>query len=379
MDHSTEGPSAAWHLLELVSVADPGTEMFGRAADLGGRIGDGGIDPDELLSQAARHALVPILADFLVQAELLTRMPHNVQRHLLGALYWNRHKTAEYVAEARSVAGALQRKGIRVACTKGVVCQQLLYDGRGTRHFGDVDLMVLPDQSAAAAETLFELGYVGGKRIDHRTGELVDIARSLKLTYQLYPDHLPHFFRVPGRAGIPYYMVDVAHSLTWFSSGWQIPMDEALAVRTEIDGLPALSTPYGFLFVLLHLFREAWFERTIREKDARLTQFADVWRFWHRRGRESADEIIEISGKYGIRPAVAWVAGHVDALYGSRLVDELRVRDLADDRWLRSAGAADGGYLAWDGDMRRRLCDRFTVELRHAPEPPFADAARVLR
>ncbi|WP_328472980.1 nucleotidyltransferase family protein [Streptomyces sp. NBC_00448] len=381
--HASRIGDPGWDLLRRISIADPGSAAFDEARALASELPD----PDDLLAQAARHALVPSLADFLVQAELLPSMPHHAQRHLLGTLHWNRFKTRRYAIEAARVTAALADAGVRAACTKGVVCQASLYDGRGIRHFGDIDLMVPPEHRDRAAEVLYRLGYTGAKKFDHRTGELLDISRSLQLMYQLYPDHLPHFFRVPADDdGIPYFMVDVAYNLTWYGSSWQILTASALERVVTVNGvpeqddraeLPSLDTPYGFLFVVLHLFREGWFERTIREKDVRLGQCADVWRYWERLGRDRGDEIRNIITEHFLEPAVAWVCRHVDDVYGSSLTDELALGDYCDDGWLHSAGAVDGGYLVWRGSFSERLRDRRPLLLEPGSEPPFAAAARV--
>ncbi|RSM50882.1 hypothetical protein DMA12_01710 [Amycolatopsis balhimycina DSM 5908] len=370
-----------WELLEHISIADPGNEAFRKAVQLAPRVDD----PDELLAQAARHALVPALADFLVQADLLRLVPHHAQRHLLGTLHWNRFKTRRHVAEAERVTTAFRSEGVRVACTKGIVCQASLYDGRGIRHFGDIDLMVLPEHRDKAAEVLYRLGYAGAKKYDHRTGELMEISRSVQVMYQLYPDHLPHFFRIPADdEGMPYFMVDVAYNLTWYGSSWQVPMAQVLDEVAGVDSrsasgrvtLPALDAPYGFLFVVLHLFREGWFERTIREKDVRLGQCADVWRFWERFGRDRVADIRKVVAEHALEPAVAWVCRHVDDVYHSTITGELGLDGYCDDDWLHSAGATDGGHLVWQGSLRDRLRGRRPLVLRPGAEPLFAAAAR---
>ncbi|QUQ64979.1 nucleotidyltransferase family protein [Kutzneria sp. CA-103260] len=376
--HESRTDEKVWELLEHISISDPDNEPFEKAVQLAPLIDD----PDELLAQAARHALVPSLADFLVRADLLRLVPHHAQRHLLGTLHWNRFKTRRHAHEAERITTVLASEGVRVACTKGVVCQQTLYDGRGIRHFGDIDLMVLPEHREKAAEVLYRLGYAGATKFDHRTGELLEISRSLQLMYQLYPDHLPHFFRIPADDdGMPYFMVDVAYNLTWYGSSWQIPMDRALDNVVGVDSgsvtLPALDVPYGFIFVVLHLFREGWFERTVREKDVRLGQCADVWRFWERFGRDRVDDIRKVLAEYGLEPAIAWVCRHVDDVYRGTITGELGLDEYCDDGWLHSAGATDGGYLVWQGSLRDRLRDRRPPVLRPGGEPSFAAAARV--
>ncbi|MEV8511981.1 nucleotidyltransferase family protein [Dactylosporangium sp. NPDC051484] len=383
MSAAEVGSNPEWRLLELVSIADPGSAAFGEAVEVAASV----VDPDELLAQAARHALLPALADFLAEAGLLSLMPHQTQKAVLGALHWNRLKTTAFCAEAIRVTDGLAARGITVATTKGVASHALLYDDRGTRHFGDIDLMVLPEQRHEVAAALTELGYAGGKSFDNRTGELVDLPRSVTAMYRLYPDHLPHFLRLAPESAVPYHMVDIAFSLTWYGTAWQVPMDDALATiqRNPVGfgepgaTVPALTTPYSFLFVVLHLFREGWFARVINEKDARLSQFADVWRFWNRLARAQAAEIIAIMASSGIAPAVAWVCHHVDQLYGSSMVSELELGAYCDPQWLCSASSPDGSLQSWHGQFRRRLRERGAPKLVPAHEAPFAVEAQVQR
>ena len=57
------------------------------------------------------------------------------------------------------VAGALSAAGIRSLMLKGPAIADLLYEQRGARSYGDVDLMVAPADRARAAEVLSGLGF----------------------------------------------------------------------------------------------------------------------------------------------------------------------------------------------------------------------------
>lgn len=382
---NSDGAAKVWRVLESVSLADgPDSAESKAAAELVGT----GIDSHELLGRAARHALVPAVADLLVAHDLLGVVPGQLRAHLRGALGWNVYRTEQAVAEARRIADAFDDAGVQVAFNKGVVFQQLLYQGRGTRVFSDIDLMIRPADKDATARLLADLGYQAAKQFDHRRGELVDLPRSEILMYGLYPDHLPHAHRLTGLPHLPYFMVDIAFNAAWYGSGWQLPMDGVMAELPHVPvapapdpttvRLPALDARYGFLFIVLHLFREAWFERAILEGDVRLTQFADVLRFWRTQGVERADEIRELVAAHRLGSVLAWVAHHVDRVYGSDLTGEFGgLAEYADPDWFASAGGVDGGYLRWHGDMRRRLAADDAVELSPAAPPPFAAAARV--
>ncbi|GAA4294340.1 hypothetical protein GCM10023086_06360 [Streptomyces venetus] len=370
----------AWRLLGHVCTAD----LDPRAAAAAAELLSGPLDVDELISQAARHALLPALAAHVIEVERTDLFPLELRRHLIDSLYWNRHKTALATAEALRIGAAADASGMSLACTKGVVCQFTTYGGRGVRAFGDIDLMAHPDDREKVAALLGDLGYSGAVTYDHKAGRVVELGRADKALYRLHRDHLPHFLRVTEGESIPFHVVDVAFSLTWQTSGWQLPMDEVLADLEQVavpgpsggDVLPALAVPYDFLFLVLHLFREAWFQRTILKKNVRLGQFADICRFWWLRGRDHAAEISRLVAAHGLQPPIAWVCHHTDAVFGSALVAELGLDGYVAEDWVNSAGATDGSGLAWRGSMRDRLRDRVPPQLTAAPLPSLARAVR---
>lgn len=369
-----------WQLLELISIADPGDETWRTAEELFAE----GVDIDLLLSFAARHRMVAVLADFVRRAGAIYDVPAGVQHLLNNTLDWTRHRARLLAEAAGEIAGTAGERGLDIVFNKGIVLQSTLYDDRGVRFFADVDLMVGPDQRRELAAALRDLGYSEGQEYDAKTEQLVDLPREYKLIYQLYPDHLPHFHRLTAGSGVPFNRVDVAFNLTWYGSAWQVPMSEVLKGRATArlgDGteLPVLDPVYGFLFLVLHLFRESWFQRTAEAGGLRLIQFADIRKFWERYGRPVAAELTETIGRHDLGPAVAWVCHHVDELFGGEIVAELGLGRFQEPEWLRSAGAKDGTSLAWDGDMRARLAAREPLVFRQAAEPPFAAQARIFK
>ncbi|GGT43295.1 nucleotidyltransferase family protein [Streptomyces chromofuscus] len=366
----------SWRLLEYVSIHDDSSDADSEVEEI-----TQDLDWDYLAVQAINHRLQPKVADFFIQADRLALVPRELRLSLIDALYWNRNLVSNLTAEAGRIVTAMRRQDIMIACTKGIVLESSVYGGRQARRFGDIDLMIHPAAQKEAAGVMKELGYSSGKDYDYRTDTFVDLPRRDLALYRLYPDHLPHFARPVTDQGVRWYLADIAFSLTWYSSGWQFPMDEVLQDLDEVrtpagDTLPALSPGYNFLFTALHLFREGWFERTVRQKNLRLGQFADVWRLWNSMDETRRAELARLIERHDVAPPIAWVCHFVDELFGSRIVDGLRLADYCDPDWLHSVGGTDGGHLSWSGSMRDRLRTVGPPELRSVPQPPHAARAR---
>lgn len=349
----------AWGLLEAISVLDGERDDDLAAAHA---MLDHRLDLDRLVALAMNHSLLPALGEFVVAQEFHKLMPPAVTNHLINAWNWNRVRTTLLVREAGRVYDALAAEGISVAFTKGVVVQSTIYDRRGTRYFGDIDMMVRPADREGVRETLLRLGFAWAKRYDPRRQCLVDIRPERLAIYRRYPDHLPHFHRLSGDDGLPVLTVDVAFSLSWYNSRWQIPVEEALSETTALvvgEGvqLPSLTWPYTFVFMVFHLFREAWYERTVAEGDVLLTQFADLVRLWRRATPADIAAVRAITATHHLGDVMCWVAHHVDVLYSADLVKGLGVESYAEADWLCSAGGAGNSLLTWSGDMRSRLVD----------------------
>jgi hypothetical protein len=374
---TTPDSSAEWRLLTLVCVADEADDRFRRAVEL---TRDEPFDVDRLVGMAARHGLAPQLGHFLQRSDRGGLLPATSRRHLREALDRNRDRTRKHVLEALHIARRLTAAGLTVAVTKGIAAQATLYDQAGTRSFNDIDLMVLPEQRDRVADVLAGLDYQLGKAYQHRSGRLVDIPRSELLAYRLYPDHLPHLTRLTGDETLPYFVADVAFSLTWHSSGWQVPTADALArpVRLPVqDGtLPVLDPVYDFLFLCLHLFREGWLAGTITTKDVRLAQFADICRHWERLTCHRREELAATVERHRLAAPVAWVTGHTDQLFDTRITAALGLTACASPDWLGSASVREGEYLSWPGSMSARLAEQGPPTLVPHPRPDLLPVGR---
>ncbi|MYV89336.1 nucleotidyltransferase family protein [Streptomyces sp. SID1034] len=317
-------------------------------------------DHGRLVEQAMRHGLLAALAEFLNRHGLRRDLPARLRAPVISALRHSEYRAHFLTTEAARVAATLADAGLTVAFTKGVVLQNSLYGVPGIRNFNDIDLMIAPGDREPVRARLLDAGFTASTDFDPGIKELKPLARADERMYQMSPDHWPHFHRLTGDLGVPDVAVDVANSLTWHGSEWQVPMDSVMegvvpiAVTDEVT-LPTLSPVHTFLFLCLHVFREGWTVRTARRKDVSLAQFIDILRHWTRQPPRVRAAIAAAVTEYGLHAPITWVVAHTDALFGSHLVEELELAEHAGPEWLSSAGGGPGQRFVWSGDIRERL------------------------
>lgn len=320
-----------------------------------------GTRPDlpRLVEHAMRHRMLPMLALVLADEDPRTPVPPQLRGELLGALLANRRKVDTLAHAAAEATTALQAAGVRVAATKGVALETTVYGGLGVRKMMDADLMIDPADRAAAAAVLRELGYRDGA-YDWRAHRIDDLPPSRRAMYRLTRDHLPHFMRLEdARGGV--LVIDVATSVTWDLSSWQVPMEAVLA---ELDAftpegvdvaVPTLRPEWLFLFTVLHLYREAWFVNTVSAGKDMLYKFGDLlalWRVWAERLRGSLPPVV---AENGLADPVGWVLTHADRLFGGGLAAELGLAGSVSEEVLASGEAPGGRRVRWLGTMSERL------------------------
>ena len=317
----------------------------------------------ELLEQALRQKLFAMLAYHVTSEEHRSVPPKPIRRHLERGLDLNRHAVDLLRLEAARIATALEGAGVVAVATKGITFESTLYGGLGTRPLLDVDFMIRRDDREAVLAVMDQLGFESGL-FDWRQRRVVPLSRRDLITHRLNPDHLPNFARPSGDPVVRHLYVDFANSLTWTSSPYEVPVEEALAERRlqpipGVDGveLPCFTPEYQFVFTALHLFREAWFERWMEaDQDVNLMKFGDLVRLWEReRESLSRPELVELLEGYGIVGPVVWVLEHLDRTLHTSIVAALGLQERVTEEWLTSAYKSGGQLRQWRGTMRQRL------------------------
>lgn len=146
-----------------------------------------------------------------------------------------------WIAEGKlavRLAQELASRGIPCVVTKGIAFESTLYGGHGTRHMKDIDFMIAPSDRDVVLSVMRELGF----------RPFFDWARDPRreeISSRLNPDHLPKLARTIDEPGTRTLLVDVANSLTWTRSPFDVPVEEALkeAVEQPVPGIPGAALP----------------------------------------------------------------------------------------------------------------------------------------
>ena len=326
------------------------------------------LDWGELLEQSLRHQMLPLLAHHIISDGLRFDVPASIHQHMESALEWNRWQIEVFRREAVRVAQGLAGRGIHFVVTKGITFESTLYGGLGTRHMRDIDFMIASSDREAVMSVMNELGFrpFFGWARDSRREEI---------SSRLNPDHLPKLVRAIDQPGIPAVTVDVANSLTWTRSPFDVSVEEALKdpVEQSVPGMAGVALPcfrpeYQFLFTVIHLFREAWLQKFVDfGTDVSLTKFGDVIRLLDRNHSEMADGVrLRTMEAHGMTEAVAWVLGHLDATFHTRTLALLGLEGRGDEALLASQMQSSGYVGAWGCSMRERLQSKVRAHSRPA-------------
>jgi hypothetical protein len=311
----------------------------------------------ELLEQSLRHKMLPMLAHHIISAGLRFEVPTSIYMHLESALEWNRSQIDVFRRETVRVAEALSGRCISFVVTKGMAFESTLYDGLGTRYMNDIDFMIAPQDRDAVMDVMQELGF--------RTFfDWVKDARREEISSRLNRDHLPKLAREIDHPGIRKINVDIANSLTWTKSPFDVPVEEALEnpVEQPVPGMPEVTMPcfrptYQFLFTVLHLFREAWLQKFVEfGTDVGLMKFGDVLRLIGRNQKDLTDgQLIRIMQTHCVTDAVAWVLRRMDETFQTGTLELLSLEQHADEQSLTAQMQSSAYVRASDQSMRERL------------------------
>ena len=315
------------------------------------------LDWGELLEQSLRHKMLPMLAHHIISAGLRFDVPTTIYMHLESALEWNRYQIEVFRSETVRVAQGLADRGVRFVVTKGMTFESTLYGGLGTRLMNDIDFMIAPKDREAVLDVMQELGF--------RTFfDWAKDARREEISSRLNRDHLPKLAREIDQPGIRIINIDIANSLTWTKSPFDVPVEQALEnrVKQPVPGMPGVNLPcfrpvHQFLFTVLHLFREAWLQKFVDfGTDVGLMKFGDVIRLIDRDRNELTDgELLRIMQTHRVADAVAWVLRRMDEIFQTRTLELLALEKHGDEKLLSGQMQSSAYVSASSQPMRVRL------------------------
>lgn len=277
------------------------------------------IDWDHLLECATRHRVVslcfhslkPHLDRMLGEGSLSEDCVSRMREQYEEVARIN----AEGVAQVARMGRRLDEQGIKFVLLKGLTLAQTVYRlHTALRRFGDIDILVAPEDARAATAVFNNLGYVQGTYNLERDTIIAFPRRVLEDTNRL---HMPPFVK---RDCLN---VDVHTRLEVPSSTFELPTHDMLSRSQLLHLTPdlrvlALSVEDGLLHLCVHLSTEAqlYYPNIQRGVDLRLIKFCDIHGYvrYHRE-RIDWDKAEYLVHAYGLQDPVFYALYHCNILY----------------------------------------------------------------
>jgi len=314
----------------------------------------GAVDWPGLVELAAHEGTAPLLHVHLERLALLDRLPAPTRRRLIEIARGVWAANAVLANHWGEATAALRRAGVETVTLKGMVLAHVVYAEPGLRPMADIDLLVRPDDRAAALATLRDLGYRAPGAAADRLGasrsfaELVRDGTRIDLHW-----HAARYLRFAG-------VVEVDHEELW---------RRARPLLTP-DGSSLMPAPDDLLLhLVLHLTLGSDFARVLwyADIDAVVRRFAAELD-WRRLERQAE--------RWRVRALTGWTLGVVADSFGTPLPPGVLGR-LRQGPLRRAAVAACIG-ASTPPSLTGRLGDRRVYPAQTLLMDRAADVLRVL-
>lgn len=314
-----------------------------------------------LLDHAFRQKIVPMLVYKLIETQMFSKCPSYLQAYLRLLLDYNQMKTEIYRKEAQRIVQCFLEENIHYVCTKGIVLESTLYDGKGFRSLSDIDFIVAPKDRNVVIQKLSDLGYDMGvysweKRLP------IKYTRQQYLKYIVTGNKIPNHFLVLDKSVLPCVYTGFDMSLGWTGFPYEIDVEKALR-HVEYFSFPGEAVPictfdccYHYMYIILHLIKHAWstyLQQT--ENDCNLSQFCDVIWYWRKYRDELLLNFVNIIKENNVLQPVVWVLAHTDRTFKTSIVHDLGLDAEVSEEWLQTTISKTGYRRLLAVSMRRKL------------------------
>jgi hypothetical protein len=143
--------------------------------------GDPALDWNKLLTDAARHGLIPLLAHHLRSSDVVCPRTFSESLGTLEAA--TARRALRMTGELFGLLGSLRSAAVTAIPYKGPVLAMQLYGSAALRWCADLDLLVSRDQVEAARAVLIGLGYTAQHVVDDGAGFLLRSRYSEQFTH----------------------------------------------------------------------------------------------------------------------------------------------------------------------------------------------------
>jgi hypothetical protein len=211
-----------------------------------------------IIKSAEHHRLLPALCGALAsQNHSPVALRERVRSHA-----W---RISQFTTELKKIARRFERRGIEFLAHKGLALAQVLYGDPAMRQFGDLDLMVKPQDVPRARTVLMDLGYKPGLRLSPRQEksylrsgyEYVFGLNSERSLVEMQWQIVPRFYAIN-------FDIDVLFTR---------------AIQVEVDGVLLRTLGYEdqMLVLCVHAAKHEWAQLGMLRDIATLAQFDLDW------------------------------------------------------------------------------------------------------
>lgn len=307
-----------WYILLKCAIC----EMDDEVEEL---IKNNAINWGELIEQAMRHKLLPMLSHYLTNEKIFDYLPPFINQYF-GLIYTiNKHKVDLHFKEAKELQNIFEENSINFAFTKGIILENNLYENRGYRFMSDIDLLLNPKDQEKVIQLLKQNNYFVGT-VDWKNNQFIPMPRDKYLLYISTKDKLPEYIKKIDDEFFKSISIGLDMHFTWNNSNWQIDMHKALNnINKNENGLYVMNDIYHFLYIILHLYRHAHLKTLLKyNNDVNIVKFADVYLYWNK-NKLNMKNISNIIKLLNIVEPVMWVLYNTDIVFGSKICDEIDI------------------------------------------------------
>lgn len=294
-------------------------------------------------------------------------LPWNIGKHFLLIYNYNLEKKQKYLDLIVRIVEKMDQANIPIVVNKGLVLEEYIHYGDCRRNLDtDIDFMIKPEDREGAISVLNSLGIVMG-HYDRLSKTIIEHNRKNLLIYTLNPDHLvPHVALI--KEGICEFVdIDFSNSMTWHGGEYNIPMDDVLKVIEKIPVysqgktyvIPKLSINFEFIFLIMHLFREAWFYKRSSqlENDVNIMKFFDIYQYLKQHiNKLMSHKFEEIVRKYNVEKPVVWTIAQTDKIFQSEFLKDFSFTFTPDESFLNSAYQSTDKIIILEDTIIDRIC-----------------------
>lgn len=281
--------------------------------------GCGRIDWDHLLECAMWHKIVSLCFHGL-RPHIDRMIDQNLIPESCVSLMKQHYRKVELLNavaldQVFYIGQEFDKQGIKFILLKGLTLAQTVYSQHiALRGFGDIDILVAPDDARAVAAVLNNLHYVQGTYNRERDTIIAFPKRMLEDTDRL---HLHPFIKKG------FLEIEVHTRLEVLSSPFELPTCDMLSRAQYLNLTPelrvlGLSVEDGLLYLCVHLSREArlYYPHIQGANDLRLIKFCDIHGYilYHRERIDWA-KMERLVGTYGLQDPVFYSLYYCNTLY----------------------------------------------------------------